>query len=103
MLFRSTGFQGAINSYRLLTSSRYEWELDSFSGRPIDVPSCYIAGASEWGAYQSPGAFETMQKSACTRLLGVHLVPGAGHSVAEERPNEVNRLLIEFLQQVKEI
>ena len=98
-----TGFQGAINSYRLLTSSRYEWELDSFSGRTIDVPSCYIAGASEWGVYQSPGAFETMQKSACTRLLGVHLVRGAGHSVAEEQPNEVNRLLIEFLQQVKEI
>ena len=27
---------------------------------------------------------EEMQHGACTRLLGVHLVPGAGHSVAEE-------------------
>lgn len=96
-----TGFQGGMNSYRLLSSSRYEWELNSFSGRTIDVPSCYIAGASEWGVYQSPGAFETMQKSACTRLLGVHLVRGAGHSVAEEQPDEVNRLLIEFLRQAK--
>ena len=95
-----TGFQGGLNSYRLLGSSRYESELNSFSGRTVDVPSCYIAGASEWGVYQSPGAFETMQKSACTRLVGVHLVHGAGHSVAEEQPNEVNRLLIEFLQQV---
>jgi pimeloyl-ACP methyl ester carboxylesterase len=96
-----TGFQGGLNSYRLLGRSRYESELNGFSGRTIDVPSCYIAGASEWGVYQSPGAFETMQKSACTNLLGVHLVDGAGHSVAEEQPHEVNRLLIEFLQQAK--
>jgi pimeloyl-ACP methyl ester carboxylesterase len=97
-----TGFQGGLNSYRLLAGSRYESELNSFSGRTIDVPSCYIAGASEWGVYQSPGSFEAMQKGACTRLLGVHLVRGAGHSVAEEQPSEVNRLLIEFLQQVKQ-
>jgi pimeloyl-ACP methyl ester carboxylesterase len=49
----------------------------------------------------SRAAFEAMQKSACRRLLGVHLVRGAGHSVAEEQPDEVNRLLIEFLQQAK--
>jgi pimeloyl-ACP methyl ester carboxylesterase len=96
-----TGFQGGLNSYRLLASARYESELNSFTGRTIDVPSCYIAGASEWGIYQSPGAFETMQKSACTRLLGVHLVPGAGQSVAEEQPDEVNRVLIQFLEQAK--
>jgi pimeloyl-ACP methyl ester carboxylesterase len=29
------------------------------------------------------------------------LVRGAGHSVAEEQPDEVNRLLIEFLRQAK--
>ena len=98
-----TGFQGGLNSYRLLSNPRYEWELNGFSGRTIDVPSCYIAGAREWGVYQAPGAFETMQTSSCTRLLGVHLVRDAGHSVAEEQPSEVNRLLIEFLQQVKKI
>ena len=25
-----------------------------FSGRTIDVPSCFIAGASDWGVYQGP-------------------------------------------------
>lgn len=94
-----TGFQGGLNSYRILENSKYEGELNGFSGRTIDVPSCYIAGASEWGVYQSPGAFEAMQHGACTHLLGVHLVDGAGHSVAEEQPTEVNRLLVEFLRQ----
>jgi len=96
-----TGFQGGLNSYRVLKDSRFDAELNSFSNRTIDVPSCYIAGASEWGVYQSPGAFEEMQTGACTRLLGVHLVPGAGHSVAEEQPEPVSRLLVDFLQQAK--
>jgi pimeloyl-ACP methyl ester carboxylesterase len=96
-----TGFQGGLNSYRILKDSRYDAELNSFSNRTIDIPSCYIAGASEWGVYQSPGAFEGMQHGACTRLLGVHLIDGAGHSVAEEQPDQVSRLIIEFLRQVE--
>jgi pimeloyl-ACP methyl ester carboxylesterase len=35
---------------------------------------------------------------ACKRLLAVHIVTGAGHSIAEEQPEEVNRILIEFLR-----
>jgi pimeloyl-ACP methyl ester carboxylesterase len=36
---------------------------------------------------------------ACTRLLGTHLVDGAGHWVQQEQPEEVNKLLIAFLIQ----
>ncbi len=50
-----------------------------FSGRTIDVPSLFIAGKSAWGVYQNPGDLEKMQSTACTRMLGVHLVDGAGH------------------------
>ena len=67
-----------------------------FSGRTIDVPSCFISGKSDWGVYQAPGCSGAMQTSACTRMLGCHLVEGAGHWVQQEQPGEVARLLIEF-------
>ncbi len=95
--YMRTGFQGGLNLYRI---QEVAGDLSSFTGRTIDVPACYIAGASEWGVYQTPGAFEAMQHGACTRLLGVHLVKGAGHSVVEEQPEQVNRLVTEFLRQV---
>jgi len=99
--YARTGFQGGLQSYRILTTPKYSADLMGFSGRTIDVPSCYVAGAREWGVYQWPGALETMQSSACTRMLGVHLVAGSGHSVPEEQPDEVNRILIEFLQRAE--
>jgi pimeloyl-ACP methyl ester carboxylesterase len=39
-----------------------------------------------------------MQRKACKRLLGVHLIQGAGHWMAEEQPQQVNQLLIDFLR-----
>jgi pimeloyl-ACP methyl ester carboxylesterase len=35
---------------------------------------------------------------ACTQLRGVHLVEGAGHSIPEEQPQQVNELLLRFLR-----
>ena len=71
----------------------------SFSDRTIDVPSCFIGGAHDWGVRQSPGAFEDLQRGPLRCLLGVHLVEGAGHSLAVEQPERVNRLLIEFFKE----
>jgi pimeloyl-ACP methyl ester carboxylesterase len=95
--FQRTGFQGGLNYYRIDGVFGVDSGLNAFSGRTIDVPACYIGGSNEWAVYQTPGAFERM-RTACTRLKGVHLVPGSGHSVAEEQPEAVNRRLIEFLQ-----
>ena len=39
----------------------------TWSGRSIDVPSCFIAGKQDWGTYQRPGVFEAMQTTACTQ------------------------------------
>ena len=96
--YRRTGFQGGLQWYRCGTSGAFTTELETWSGKSIDVPSCFISGKQDWGTYQRPGAFETMQESACTRMLDVHLVEGAGHWVQQEQPGEVSRLLLQFLR-----
>jgi pimeloyl-ACP methyl ester carboxylesterase len=96
--FERTGFQGALNWYRSGGIGGVEQQL--FAGRTIDQPSVYIAGASDWGSYQSPGTLERMQSDACTDFHGVHMVDGAGHWVQQERPAETARLLLEFLRAV---
>jgi pimeloyl-ACP methyl ester carboxylesterase len=83
--FARTGFQGGLNWYRCRTVGWFDAELEIFSGRTIDVPSCFISGKSDWGVYQAPGTLEKMQTSACTRMLGCHLVEGAGHWVQQEQ------------------
>lgn len=95
--FGRTGFQGGLQWYRCRTEGINDAELQLFSGRSIDVPSIFIAGRSDWGVYQVPGSLERMRDSACTRMLGCHLIEGAGHWVQQERPAEVTELLLRFL------
>jgi len=96
--YERTGFQGGLNWYRCRTAGAYDAELQLFSGRTIDVPSIFIAGRSDWGPYQVPGSLDRMQNEACTRMLGCHLLEGAGHWVQQEQPQRVSELLIEFLR-----
>ena len=97
--FGRNGFQGGLQWYRCGRDPKYRTELQTFSGRTIDVPSVFIAGASDWGVYQRPGNLERMRKTVCTRMLGVHLVDAAGHWVQQEQPEEVNSLLVRFLRE----
>ena len=96
--YARTGFQGGLQRYRCGTSGAFTAELETWSGRSIDVPSCFISGKQDWGTYQRPGVFEAMQANACSRMLGCHLVDGAGHWVQQEQPAEVSRLLLNFLR-----
>jgi pimeloyl-ACP methyl ester carboxylesterase len=94
--FARTGFQGGLQWYRCLIG-KYVTELETFSGRTIDVPACFISGKSDWGVYQLPGALERMETTACTQWRGTHLVDGAEHWVQQEQPEEVSRLLLQFI------
>jgi pimeloyl-ACP methyl ester carboxylesterase len=96
--YARTGFQGGLQWYRCRTTGRFEAEQEVFSGRTIDVPATFIAGKSDWGVYQTPGALERMQASACTRWVGTHLVDGAGHWVQQEQHEATTRLLLAFLR-----
>ena len=96
--YAATGFQGGLQWYRCGTGGVGVPQLQLFAGRTIDVPSCFISGAHDWGVYQSPGAYERMQEEVCTRMLGCHLLPGAGHWVQQEQPERVTELVLEFFR-----
>jgi pimeloyl-ACP methyl ester carboxylesterase len=98
--YARTGFTGALQGYRVRRGSdpRSIAEMRTFSGRAIDVPSEFIAGKSDWGVYQTPGAVDKMRGTACSHMTGFHLIDGAGHWVQQEQPEQVTDLLLRFLR-----
>jgi len=97
--YSRTGFQGGLQAYRCIFDPKLIAELRLFSDRTIDVPACFMAGTSDWGVYQTPGAFEMMKTRACTQMRGVYMIEGAGHWVQQEQPEQVNRLLVQFIKE----
>jgi pimeloyl-ACP methyl ester carboxylesterase len=95
--YRRTGFQGGLSWYRNSTEGAEAADLQTFHGRKIDVPALFVAGQKDWGVFQQPGALETMVQSACARMVGCHLIEGAGHWVQQEQPAQVGDLLRAFL------
>jgi pimeloyl-ACP methyl ester carboxylesterase len=97
--YRRTGFNGALHSYRARRSNQPEAiaEITTFANRTIDVPAMFVGGQKDWGTYQTPGAYEAMQTRACSRMVGAHLIAGAGHWVQQEKPGEVVQQFLEFL------
>ena len=94
--YERNGFQGGLQWYRCQTSGRFDREHELFSGRRIEVPACFIAGAADWGIYQAPGALEAMEERA-TDWTGTWLVDGAGHWVQQEQPDAVSARLLAFV------
>jgi hypothetical protein len=52
--FQRTGFQGGLKWFHCHTGSIGKAEIEFFSGRTIDVPSCFISGSADWGTYRKP-------------------------------------------------
>jgi pimeloyl-ACP methyl ester carboxylesterase len=95
--FQRTGFQGGLNWYRARFEAQIIADERLHANRTIDVPALFIAGQSDWGVYQVPGAYERMQSIACTRFYGSHLIAGAGHWVTQEQPVAVAAAILAFL------
>lgn len=96
-----TGFQGGLNSYRVGRVPRLSAELTLFAGRTIDVPAAFISGKADWGVFQRAGSYEAMQKSACTKFWGAHLLDGAGHWVQQEQPDRTAALILQFVRETR--
>ena len=93
--FTRTGFRGGVNWYRNIDRN---WELTPFLNEAkIRQPALFIAGDLDGVITFSRGVFERMDESV-PNLRQKVLIPGAGHWIQQERPLEVNDLMIPFLK-----
>lgn len=92
--FERTGFRGGLQWYRCADLS---WELTAaWNDARIRQPALFVAGERDGVIAMTPGAIDSM-KAEMPGLRRAVLLPGCGHWTQQERPEEVNRELLEFL------
>lgn len=94
--FKASGFRGPLNRYRNHERD-FAW-LSGFNGQRIEQPSLFIGGTRDpattlFGAVSDPVA---MMRLFAPRVEG-HVLEGVGHWTQQERPAEVNALLLDWL------
>jgi len=92
--FKRSGLRGGLNWYRNIDRN---WELTGFlDGAKLRQPSMFAAGEHDVVLRMVPDASGLVDAwmSACRSKT---VIPGAGHWIQQERPSEINRLLLEFL------
>jgi pimeloyl-ACP methyl ester carboxylesterase len=92
--FKKSGFGGPINWNRNIDPN---WEVTPFlDGAKILQPTLFVTGSLDVVLKMAAEEFEALEVNV-PKLWKKHLIPGAGHWVQQERPDEVNKLLLEFL------
>ncbi|MDG4865304.1 alpha/beta hydrolase [Streptomyces sp. T-3] len=93
--FEETGFTGGLNYYRNLDRN---WALtEHLDGRLITRPSLFVTGSKDpVGKFMPAHGLERV----LTDLRGHVVLDGAGHWIQQERAEEVNAALLDFLSEV---
>jgi pimeloyl-ACP methyl ester carboxylesterase len=93
--FTASGFKGPIDWYRCLDLN---WSLTAFlQGKRINQPSLFMVGERDPVRHYA-GQHEAGLKDWLTDLRSQIVLPGAGHWLQQERPDEVNAVLLGFLR-----
>lgn len=92
--YKNTGITPALNFYR--NDQDYYIQKEVYK-KGISQPALFIGGGKE--AAVRYGSVEPM-KSALPNLREIVILPGCGHWLQQERPQEVNAAIIHFLNEV---
>jgi pimeloyl-ACP methyl ester carboxylesterase len=85
---------GALNRYRNMDR---DWEdLADFDGAPITQPSVFIGGALDASTTWMADAIEAYPVTL-PGLVSSHILDGCGHWIQQERPEQVNQILTDWL------
>ncbi|KAL3531492.1 hypothetical protein ACH5RR_010814 [Cinchona calisaya] len=96
--FKKTGFTGGLNYYRALDLN---WEISAaWTGVQIEVPVKFIAGEQDI-TYHIPGVQDYIHKGGFKKdvphLQQVVIIQGAAHFVNQEKPDEINAHIYDFI------
>lgn len=95
--FAASGFRGPLNRYRNHHRD-FAWQR-RMPARALDQPSLFIGGTRDLVLKMIPGSDPVAaMKPHLPGLRGAHLLDGCGHWTQQERPDEVNALLIPWLK-----
>jgi pimeloyl-ACP methyl ester carboxylesterase len=89
--FQATGFRGGVNWYRNFTRN---WEASEGLPARLDNLPCLMITA-EKDAVLTPAMAEGMP--GLIGDLEMHMVAGSGHWTQQEKPQEVNHLILDWL------
>jgi pimeloyl-ACP methyl ester carboxylesterase len=93
--FERTGLTGPLNRYRNVDR---DWvDLAAWHHAPITQPSLFIGGELDGPTTWQAGSIANFG-GTLPGLAGSHILDGCGHWIQQERPDETNRLLIDWLQ-----
>jgi len=93
--FRRAGFRGGLNWYRNIDRN---WEMTSFlDGVKVRQPALFVAGEVDPVIAMYRKAYDKLEQTVL-QLKAKILIPGVGHWVNQESQEQVNELIIKFLQ-----
>ena len=95
--FERSGLRGPLNRYR---NHRRDWDyLQPYKDRRIEQPALFIGGTRD-PAFSMIGRHDPIEamRRHVPDLRGAHMLKGCGHWTQQERPAEVNILLLEWLR-----
>jgi pimeloyl-ACP methyl ester carboxylesterase len=91
------GFAGPLSYYANLEQNWHD--LAPLHGKKLTVPAMFLGGeydvGTSWGAEAIALAPEVIPN-----WLGSRVLPGAGHWVQQERAEETNAIVLEFLRKI---
>lgn len=93
--FRQDGFRGPLAWWRNVDRS---WELLApFNGMMVTIPALYVAGDRDF-IVRAFSQFIPQQSAAVPKLRPDVMLSACGHWTQQERPQEVNAAITDFLQ-----
>jgi pimeloyl-ACP methyl ester carboxylesterase len=93
--FTRSGFRGGLNYYRNLDRN---WQLQtSLAGAKVEIPALFMVGERDVGLHM-PGMTDVIRDMPVLvpRLGEPRVVPGSGHWLPQESPDDVSAAIVGF-------